>query len=191
MPNDGRVGPVAWLFYTVVLPVFFTAIMVGVLLQVLGFNLLAPVEKAAVGIPVIKNWIPAARVAKGSKSGPAPLPVWRVELIRDATRMTALRAEVTRVSQELAGARKTLAAQGVTVRADEAALAAFKRTAKSNAKLATVYMNMSPNQAALIIQALPVAEQVGIFRAMDPVDQASILADMPPAKAAKIMEAGG
>lgn len=191
LPNDRRAGPVAWLFYTIVLPLLFTAVMVGVLLQVLGFNLLAPLEKEAARIPVINHWFFAAKETKGAHSGPAPVPVWRTELIRDAARLAALRAQVARVSRELAGARRMLAVEEARVKADEAKLSALALSAKENAKLATVYTNMSPNQAALIIEALPIRQQVGIFRAMDPVDQASILADMPAAQAAKVMEAGG
>jgi flagellar motility protein MotE (MotC chaperone) len=51
-------------------------------------------------------------------------------------------------------------------------------------------MDMSPNQAAVILTQLSFADQVLVLRAMNSADEASILAVMPPKQAAKLLQAG-
>lgn len=185
--KERRTRPVSWIFYYFLLPILASALFAGIAMQIVGINVIGKIAAATTQTPVVR------RVLGESPLAP-PVP----------RQILALRRQLTQKTAEVAHLRRSVASLGVKLASDQAHLAALSRqaaadlsqarkvgaAAQSASKQATVYVDMSPNQAAVILAQQSFAQQVLVLRAMNSADKASILADMSPKQAAKLLQAG-
>ena len=187
--REERVHPLAWIFYTILLPLIFTVVMIGVALQVFGYNVTGALRGYASTLPVVGRLVAAAPAS--ARTPRHPVDPWKTAAGRDArslrvaqAQLAVLRGEVSRLGGQADQYAKELAAARAQVRT----LRALRVKA---AREGQVLANMSSSQAALILVQQPTATQVLILQAMNTSDQAALLAALPPKTAAALLQAGG
>lgn len=177
----------SFLFYMIFLPLFVSVFLVVGALQILGYNVVGNAMRFATQNPVIRHTIGLPPLAQ---------PV-SVQMKQVRGQLSAVEQTVNHLNSQLSRANRALLASQSLVASEKAKILSLeKQVATSQRSLATakgaaaVYMNMSPNQAAQILQLQPFSQQVSILRSMDQATQASILSGMPPKLAAKLIQAG-
>ena len=187
--REERVHPLAWIFYTILLPLIFTIVMIGVALQVFGYNVTGALRGYASTLPVVGRLVAAAPAA--TRALRQPVDPWKTAAERDAralrvvrAQLAGLRGEVSRLGAQAGQYSKELAAARAQVQT-------FQAHRVKAAQEGQVLANMSSSQAALILMQQPTATQVLILQAMSTSDQAALLAALPPKTAAALLQAGG
>lgn len=185
--KERRARPMSWIIYYFLLPILASALFAGIALQIVGINVLGKITTATDQIPAVRHMLGQSPLAP-------PVPEQIAALTRQLHQKTN---EITRLKRSVASLEARVAADQthlvVLSRQAKARLSQVHKTgmvAQSAVKQAKVYMDMSPNQAAVILTQLSFTEQVLVLRAMDSADEASILADMAPKQAAKLLQAG-
>ncbi|KYP82156.1 magnesium transporter MgtE N-terminal domain-containing protein [Ferroacidibacillus organovorans] len=177
----------SFLFYMILLPLLVSVILVIGALQILGYNVVGNLSRFATQNPVIRHSIGLPPLAQ-------PIPVQvkalRGQLTAAQKTLQNLHDQLTRENHALLASQSLAVAEKTKISALEKQVATSQKTLSTAKGAAAVYMNMSPSQAAQIMQLQPFAQQVAILRSMDQATQASILSGMPPKLAAKLIQAG-
>lgn len=178
----------SWLFYTFLLPIFFTAIIVFLIVQfILGINVAGAIGNYAVKFPVVRHTLGLAPV-------PVPIPeqvlALRGELNREVKKTTAFKLQVATLQNEVNHSKSVQISLKTSLHDVKHQLAALESAIHTAQNASTVYVDMSPTQAAQIISLLPFSQQVLTIRALDAATQASILGQLTSKQAAKLIQAG-
>lgn len=186
--NEKGMRSISWIFYTFILPIIFSVIILFLIIQFMfGINVTGSVSNWALQFPIVRHAIGL---------GPLPVPV-PVQIKQMRSKMQADAQQIARLQQEVATLQSQVSQANQQASTTETRLSIVKKQLHALQKLhqsavvsAAIYSNMTPDQAALIISQLPFAQEVIALRAMDPGTQASILGKMSAAKAAKLLQAG-
>ncbi|WP_019119120.1 magnesium transporter MgtE N-terminal domain-containing protein [Brevibacillus massiliensis] len=175
-----------WFFYMLVIPALFASLLGGVLLSLLGVDVIGKLTSAAKAIPYVGQL--AGGVEKSGSDTAAP-----PAKTQEAPLQTKL-AESNQTIQQLKSeaAEKDTTIQAMQKQVDELKRELDDKRADEEARqkqfqdLAKVYTSMSSRNAASIIGNLSEQEAVAVLGKMKPDQQADILAKMDPKKAADI-----
>lgn len=185
--EEREYGRWEWFFYMIVIPALFASLLGGVLLSLLGVNVLGNVLHWANSIPYVEKLVPDDYAAATDSEEQPDMDKQVVTLQQDQAKnqqqITALQEESAKKDATIAALEKQLD--------DVNKLMEDKRTTdeerqKQFTDLAKVYTTMSAKNAAAIIGNLKLEESVAVMTKMKPAQQADILAKMDPKKAADI-----
>ncbi|MFD2371298.1 MotE family protein [Brevibacillus sp. GCM10020057] len=185
--EEREYGRWEWFFYMIVIPALFASLLGGVLLSLLGVNVLGNVLHWASTVPYVEKLVP-------DKYAAAPGSDPKEELTKQ---VSTLQNEHLKSQQALSSLKDETAKKDSTIQALEKQVEDLKkqledkRTSEEErqqqfADLAKVYTTMSPKNAAAIIENLSLEESVAVMTKMKPNQRADILAKMDPKKAADI-----
>lgn len=188
MREKSAARPLSWIFYTLVLPIVFTVIIVALIVQfILGINVAGAASNWAQKIPVVRHVM-----GLGPLPVPVPIQISNLDTViaGDVHELAVLREQNGGLQTQVASLQARIAEESAKWSAAQRELRTLTHSMHSAANAATVYIDMAPNEAALIIARLPFDQQVLTLRAMDPADQASILSQFSTVQAAKLLQAG-
>lgn len=185
--EEREYGRWEWFFYMIVIPALFACLLGGVLLSLLGVNVLGNVLTWANSIPYVEKLIPDDYAAAPSKDEKPELK----------EQVTNLQNDQAKNQQALSTLQAEAAKKDSTIQALENQIQALKKQSEEKrtteeerqqqyADLAKVYTTMSAKNAAAIIENLSMEESVTVMTKMRPNQRADILAKMDPKKAADI-----
>ncbi|WGV57944.1 hypothetical protein QIH01_20965 [Brevibacillus brevis] len=185
--EEREYGRWEWLFYMIVIPALFASLLGGVLLSLLGVNVLGTVLHWANSIPYVEKLVPDDYAATpGSEEKPdmdKQVATLQQDQAKNQQQITALKEESAKKDATIAALEKQI---DDVNKAMEDKRATEEERQKQFADLAKVYTTMSPKNAAAIIENLKLQESVAVMTKMKPAQQADILAKMEPKKAADI-----
>lgn len=182
-----RYGKLEWLLYIVVLPLLFTALLSGIILQFLGVDVTGKIVSAARTIPVVSQVLPAeekpadaptaeqeqAKQLQETQDKAQALEKTKTQLEEDLVKKNA---EIEKLNKQLEDLKKKETEE------------ATKKPAKDPVKeQALVYAEMSPAKAAAIMEQLSVTEVKQLLSKLTSDQQAAIVEKMQPAFAARVM----
>jgi flagellar motility protein MotE (MotC chaperone) len=177
-----------WFFYMILIPALFAALLGGVLLSLLGVNVIGGALSWANTIPYVEKIVPDTAVESQS----------------DEDSKEYLEKQLVTLQSELAKSKQTIASFETEAAKKDATISALqkqtqelqkmledKRTTdeerqKQYADLAKIYTTMPSKNAASIIANLTIEEAVTVLTKMKPEQRAEILSKMEPKKAADI-----
>lgn len=176
-----------WFFYMIFIPALFATLLGGVLLSLLGVNVIDKALSLANQIPYVEKLVPETNNEQAAGEKPEQntlqkeLLAAKGELAKSKQVVAELKAEAIKKD----GTIQTLEKQA----ADLQKLIEDKRATeedrqKQYADLAKIYTTMSAGKAAPIIENLTIEEAVTVLTKMKPEQRAEILAKMDPKKAA-------
>ncbi|GAX91450.1 magnesium transporter MgtE N-terminal domain-containing protein [Effusibacillus lacus] len=176
-------GKLEWLFYIIILPLLFTLLILGLVLQFMGYNVTGKLLAIARQTPVLSSIVPPDEATRKERS----------ELQKLQAQLDEANKQLTSVQQS-----KDLLQQDLQTR--DAELAKLKKTAEDQKKReeerkqiekywqdkAQIFSSMSPKNAASILSQTAPFEARSILYAMDAETKAAILAKMDPKVAASL-----
>ena len=189
-PSEKSYSKLEWLFYIVILPMLFTAILAGVFMSFLGYDIIGSLQKSVSSVPVIGQLVgdeqtedaePTAEQQKRQleeqivsleeeiQSKELAIEELNIALEERNMRITDLEAEIKALNVQLEGK-----------------LAEQKAWEENMAELSQIYKTMAPNKAASIIANLSEVEAIHILNGMSSAERAKILEKMTTAKAASL-----
>ncbi|KQL44388.1 hypothetical protein AN963_23585 [Brevibacillus choshinensis] len=185
--EEREYGRWEWFFYMIVIPALFASLLGGVLLSLLGVNVLGNVLHWAKSVPYVEKLVPDEYAA-------APGSDPKEELNKQ---VTSLQTDHVKSQQALSSLKVETAKKDSTIQAlekqvqDLQKMMEDKRATEEERQqqftdLAKVYTTMSAKNAAAIIENLSLDESVTVMTKMKPNQRADILAKMDPKKAADI-----
>jgi len=187
--KESGARPLSWVFYTLILPILFTVIIVFLIVQfMLGINLTGDVSTWAVQVPVIRHALGLAPIQPPVAKQVQDL---RTELAVQMEKVAGLQEQLSSLEEKLASSQSSQSGDAHRLDAVQSQLRKLEASMHSAAAAAAIYTNMAPGQAAQIILQLPFGQEVLTMKAMDSGTQAQILSQMPVAKAARLLQAGG
>ncbi|MED1917392.1 hypothetical protein P4V64_18900 [Bacillus thuringiensis] len=185
--EEREYGRWEWFFYMIVIPALFASLLGGVLLSLLGVNVLGSVLHWANSIPYVEKLVPDEYAVTPDSEEQPNMDKQVATLQQDQTKnqqqITALKEESAKKDATIVALEKQLDDVNQAME-DKRATEAERQ--KQFADLAKVYTTMSPKNAAAIIENLKLQESVAVMTKMKPAQQADILAKMEPKKAADI-----
>ncbi|MGK5510605.1 MotE family protein [Brevibacillus formosus] len=185
--EEREYGRWEWFFYMIVIPALFASLLGGVLLSLLGVNVIGNVLHWANSIPYVEKLVPDDYAATpGLEEQPdmdKQVATLQQDQAKNQQQITALKEESAKKDATIAALEKQLDDVNKTM---EDKRATEEERQKQFADLAKVYTTMSPKNAAAIIENLKLQESVAVMTKMKPAQQADILAKMEPKKAADI-----
>ncbi|MGF9907431.1 MotE family protein [Brevibacillus porteri] len=185
--EEREYGRWEWFFYMIVIPALFASLLGGVLLSLLGVNVLGTVLHWANSIPYVEKLVPDEYAATpDSKEQPdmdKQVTTLQQDQAKNQQQISALKEEAAKKDATIVALEKQL---DDVNKAMEDKRATEEERQKQFADLAKVYTTMSPKNAAAIIENLKLQESVAVMTKMKPAQQADILAKMEPKKAADI-----
>ena len=185
--EEREYGRWEWFFYMIVIPALFASLLSGVLLSLVGVNVLGTVLHWANSIPYVEKLVPDEYAATSDSEEQPDMDKQVATLQQDQAKN---QQQITALKEESAKKDATIAALEKQIddvnKAMEDKRATEEERQKQFADLAKVYTTMSPKNAAAIIENLKLQESVAVMTKMKPAQQADILAKMEPKKAADI-----
>lgn len=183
-------GKLEWLFYIILLPLLFTAILTGVLLSFLGYDVTTSLQKTANEMPLIGKIVPAPEIAvqlegKGSANLPQAeqLQQLKEQLEQKNTSLLKLEADMQLKNNEIKKLMEEI--ELLTKQNSNAALTEAEHSQKLK-ELSNLYSSMSPSKSAPILENLSVEEAVLVLSEMQLDKRGKILEKMDPKNAADI-----
>ncbi|CAJ1002435.1 MULTISPECIES: MotE family protein [Bacillales] len=176
-----------WFFYMIAIPALFATLLGGVLLSLLGYNVLGSVLSWANTIPIVEKIVPDQYAMSDAEEKSVDI----------GKQVSSLQEEQAKNKQTIANLQSETAKKDATIQAlekqvlDLQKLLEDKRTSEEERQkqyqdLAKLYATMSPKNAAAIVENLSMSEAVSVMSKMKAEQQANILAKMDPKKAADI-----
>ncbi len=174
-----------WFFYMILIPALFASLLGGVLLSLLGVNVLGKVLDWANTIPYVEKVVPDPSPKEASKEVELDKQVVTLQNEQAKSKMT-----IASLQEEATKKNATIQALEKQVQDLQKMLEDKKATEEERQKqyqdLAKLYTTMSPKNAASIVQNLSLQESVTVLTKMKPEQRAAILEKMDPKKAADI-----
>lgn len=183
MQEERSYSRLEWISYIVVLPLIFTAVLSGLVLQFLGYNVSGRLLDLARNTPVINAVVPADAKTLQQQSKVTQLEsqiqaqkqqIDSIQKERDAStqQSTAKDVQIAKLQSQIADLKKQLADQ--------------KTSDEYWADEARVFAIMSPSKAADIISQKPLDQARAILSHMKIDQKAAVLEKMDPTLAAKM-----
>jgi flagellar motility protein MotE (MotC chaperone) len=178
------------------IPFIFTAVLLGVLLSVFGYDIKSGVQKTLHNMPVIGNVVPAPTVKTDTSATPGKSQTNQQSLQNKDDQIAVLNAKVLElqaalqksdgVAQQKDQGLKDIAAKNTALEEKLKTKTQTDEEYKNQiTQLATLYASMSASKAAPIMENLTPKEMVLVFSMMKPASQSAILEKMDPKKAAE------
>jgi flagellar motility protein MotE (MotC chaperone) len=179
------------------IPFIFTAVLLGVLLSVFGFDIKSSIQKTLHNMPVIGNVVPAPAVKTDTSAAPGKSSQTNQQSLQNKDDQIAeLNAKVLELQAALQKSdglaqQKDQGLKDITAKntALEEQLKTKTQTDEEYkvqiTQLATLYAGMSASKAAPIMENLTPKEMVLVFSMMKPASRSAILEKMDPKKAAE------
>ncbi|MFF0825841.1 MotE family protein [Brevibacillus sp. NPDC003359] len=185
--EEREYGRWEWFFYMIVIPALFASLLGGVLLSLLGVNVLGTVLNWANSIPYVEKLVPDEYAATPDSE---EQPDMNKQVATLQQNQSKNQQQITTLTEESAKKDATITALEKQLDDVNKAMEDKRTTEEERQKqftdLAKVYTTMSPKNAAAIIENLKLQESVAVMTKMKPAQQADILAKMEPKKAADI-----
>jgi len=204
MEETQRYGKMEWIFYIVILPLLFTALLSGIILEFLGFDITGKIANAARQIPVVSSMFPEEPGQEGAGEGQkAADPAEQLQAVQDKAdtlekSKTQLESDLVKKNAEIEKLKKQIAASRDRDK-EKSATGAGSGSSSGSAtpaeeepvdpvqQQANVVSQMSASKAAALMSQMSVTEAKRIFAKMTPEQQAAILEKMEPAVASKML----
>jgi flagellar motility protein MotE (MotC chaperone) len=204
-----RYGKLQWLFYIVILPLLFTALLSGIILQFLGFDITGKITSAAKHLPGVHYLFPEdpkTATADGSKPAASePAVQDKIKSAESANKqlqddLNKKNSEIDQLKQQVDNYKKKASADASGTQANASTPNASTPNANDPTastvpakpdpikQQAQVYAAMSASKAAAILNQLSATEVRRVLDKMTKDQQAAILEKMDPTKAALIMK---
>lgn len=175
-----------WVFYMIIIPALFASLLGGVLLSLLGVDVIGKVLHVGNSIPYVEQIVP------GENEKPK-----ENQKQQEQNQLSTLQAELTKNKQSAVALQEEVAKKEATIQAmqkqvvDLQKMMEEKRTTEEERQkqyqdLAKIYTTMSTKNAAAIIENLTKEEAVTVLSKMKPDQLAGILEKMDPKKASDI-----
>lgn len=170
-------GKLEWFFYIIVLPLLFTGLISGLVLQFLGYDVTGKLMSIARHTPVISSIVPPDEATKKERS-----EVRKLESQLNETKQAyesiqqsseTLKQDLANKEAELKKLKQNMENTKTQEKEQQTADEYWKKQAK-------VYSEMSPKNAAGILAALPMTEARAVLGRMGLDVKASILEKMDP-----------
>ncbi|OEH85822.1 hypothetical protein BHU72_03310 [Desulfuribacillus stibiiarsenatis] len=177
-----------WLFYIIILPMLFTAVLSGVFMSFLGYDVGGTIRDTFSSVPVIRDILPEVPETE--------LPLDE-KVVKLETEIKDLEDSISQKDVLIEELNASIEQRNLTITDLEQKMqeinnllddkmADRKSWEDKIAELSKMYSSMPPNRAAPIISALPEMEAIQILNAMTSGDRAKVMEKMTPAKAASI-----
>jgi flagellar motility protein MotE (MotC chaperone) len=178
------------------IPFIFTAVLLGVLLSVFGFDIKSNIQKALHNMPVIGSVVPAPAVKTEPSSAPGNSPSNQQSLQNKDDQIAELNAKVQELQAALQKSDSVAQQKDQGLKDIMAKNTALEESLKTKTQsdeeyknqitqLATLYGSMAASKAAPIMENLTPKEMVLVFSMMKPASRSAILEKMDPKKAAE------
>lgn len=177
-----------WFFYMICIPALFASILGGVLLSLLGVNVVGKVLGWANSIPYVEKIVPD--VAQEADPEAAKNQKIEKQLVSAQTDLNKNKHQVTKLQEESSKKDATIQDLQKQVQ-DLQKMMENKKTddeqrQKQFQEMSKLYTSMPARSAAAIVENLSVEEAVTVMTTMKPEQRAQLLAKMDPKKAADI-----
>lgn len=175
-----------WIFYMIIIPALFATVLGGVLLSLLGVDVLGKIIHFGNSIPYVEKIVPGENQPAKDSSKQAvqnQLTTLQTELTKNKQSSNELQAEVAKKDETIQALQKQMEELQKMM---EDKRASEDERQKQYQDLAKIYTTMSSRNAAAIIENLTKEEAVTVMAKMKPEQRADILAKMDPKKAADI-----
>lgn len=180
-------GKLEWFFYIIILPLLFTCLILGLVLQFMGYNVTGKLMSIARQTPVIGSMLPADEATKKQQS-----------------ELRKLQAQLDEANKSLATTKTTNDLLQQDVNSRNAELEKLKQKEEADKKLqadkkavddywkgkAKTYTEMSAKSAASILSKIPAQEARAILDVMQTDVRAAIMEKMDPKTAARLESEG-
>jgi len=181
------------------IPVVFTAVLLGVLFYILGFDVLGGVQRTLHNIPVIGSIVPAPE----EKTKETPSPGGETTAVSDKTvkqrdeMIAQLNAKIADLESKVTAGTQSSADKDQEIKDLKSKNAELEDRLKNKTltdeeytkqikELADIYAKMTPSKSAPIIANLSLNESVLVMSMMKPDDRGKVLEKMDAKKAAEI-----
>ncbi|MBL0388913.1 hypothetical protein JJB07_20155 [Tumebacillus sp. ITR2] len=191
--SEHRYSGMEWTFYIVILPMLFTALLVGIILQFLGWDITGKIGHAARAIPGVSKILPAEPQETAANGETQADPAKQLQDAQDQIKSLEdtkkqLESDMVKKDSEITNLKKQI--DDLKKKPDAKKDGSTTGTASTTdpfVQQAQVYAQMSPTKAAAVMSQLSVTEVKHIFSKMTNEQQAAILEKMDPAIASKIL----
>jgi flagellar motility protein MotE (MotC chaperone) len=185
-----RYGKMEWVFYIIILPLLFTALLSGVILQFLGFDITGKIASAF-------KTVTGQHTAQTTTAKPKPGdPAKQLQDAQDKVKTLEktkqqLEDDLAKKNSELSSLQKQASSpkstDPQTAGSSSGTTAAPTPPSDPLQDQADIYVQMSTTKAAAILGNLPVTKAKQILSKMTNDQEASILEKMDPVVASKIL----
>ncbi|RXT15117.1 MotE family protein [Ammoniphilus sp. CFH 90114] len=194
--EERKYGKLEWFFYIIFLPLLFTAVLTGLLLNLLGYDILNKVLTVGNKIPYVEKYLPDPSTGNEDEQGSAQ-PDYQLQVAQLTEEVAALNEEIQRKQTEIEDIKKEYESNDDQVKKlkdeivnlqkqlEDKRVSNEERQAKMK-ELAKLYTTMSASKAAPIMENLSLEEAVLVLGTMKPNERAGIVAKMNPQKAAEL-----
>jgi len=176
-----------WFFYMILIPALFATLLGGVLLTLLGVNVVGKALAWANTIPYVETIVPDTAVDSAQADPEADLEkqvvTLQTELAKNKQTIDAFQTETQKKDATIQALQKQV---GDLQKMLEDKRSTEEERQQQYAELAKLYTTMSPKDAAAIIENLSMEESVTVLTKMRPEQRADILSKMDAKKAADI-----
>lgn len=177
-----------WFFYMIVIPALFATLLGGVLLSLLGINVVGKVLSWANTIPYVEKIVPDIAPEVGTKEE---------SVAHLDKQVNSLQGEQAKSQQTIAALQGEAKKKDTTIQAlenqvkDLQKMMEEKRSTEEERQkqyqdLAKLYSTMPTKNAAAVMENLSLEESVAVLTKMKAEQRATILAKMDPKRAAEI-----
>lgn len=170
-------GKLEWLFYIIIIPLLFTGLLSGVVLQIMGYDVTGKLMSVARSTPVISSIVPPDDATKKERSEIRKL---QAQLDEANKQLDALKQTNAQLTDEVAAKDSQLNQQQQKKdeqKKQETAAQSADDYWKGQARM---YADMSPKKAAEILAAIPVVEARAVLGRMSSDGKVAILEQMDP-----------
>lgn len=193
--NTGKsYSKLEWLFYIIILPMLFTAILAGVFMSFLGYDVVATLKNSVSSLPVVNQYVDGDE--SGNEQGEVG-PSEQEKISQLESEIATLNEELDYKQQTIDELNKSLEGRNLTISDLEAEIKELttqletKSEMQQNwqenmAELSKMYKAMPPSKSAPIIANLTEMEAIQILNGMSSTDRAKIFEKMTPEKAATL-----
>ncbi|WP_077617817.1 MotE family protein [Bacillus sinesaloumensis] len=183
--NEREYSKLQWLLFVVLIPTFFTLIVVFVLLSFAGFNPIGAMKEFAAKVPIISTYVNEKEAIKEPEEEKISISDLEAEIQVKENKITQLESELETKSREIQTLNSELEnLSNELIKLQEERLA----DSKSLDELTKMYEMMSPKNAAKIIPKLNENEAREILTSIDTKKLAAIFEKMSPEDAAKFTQ---
>lgn len=170
---------IQWFFLVIFIPIVFTAILAGVILSLLGVNVIEKAKDAVASVPFVADY-----VAPEEEEEPVDVAAFEQTIAEQQAEVERLQSELTSKEEEISQLEMELVqlAESQTIERELAA-----REEQELEDIAKTYEAMSAKNAAAIISDLPIEEALLHISQVSIDVRADILGKMDSELAAELM----
>lgn len=174
-----------WFFYLIFIPLLFTAVLSGIILQFFGYNVTGKLMTAARHTPVVKNWVPADASAVVQQSINASIQKQlddvNNQLLKEKSKETALQSDNLAKTSMISSLKAQIDALQQQINNKQSYADVIAAQVKA-------FSQMDPEKAATLISALPDDQAKKILVGMKSDAEAAVLEKMDPERASELLK---